>query len=465
MVARAATVCNALFRKDFAASPGLFCGAAGAIREQTSGSLGMSAVFLAIFLVALLSAYRYNKDIFSPARLLICVYALLFFLDSLHLSGYQRHWSATTHLLLWGALAFFLAGSLIVVAVNGIRNPLVKTDFGSMRAALRDDAATLDWNWFYLVFCIAAGIFMSSYLTSFLITGQIPVFSDPASADNARIRFFGASLPSNMGLFFGPICLILGTELMLFGAAQKRRTIIVALVSLATLLLYITLITRLDLFRYMFFAVIIFHYGKRRLTLPNLLSAAGFFAVAFLLFFLLRVRYDTWGVWAEAQKFHMPKELLWCANMYTYAVNNFWNFDFAVRKYIDGVAYYPMQWGFSLLRPFLSLAHLEAIFENGYGFDTILNESVSMIKSLNTIVFPWHFYKDFGVFGVYFLPLVIGMATTVFYVNTMNAPSLLRVAIWAQVAPLIVFSYSFALWEFWFIYVNLAVIAAAHRRL
>ena len=94
-----------------------------------------------------------------------------------------------------------------------------------------------------------------------------------------------------------------------------------------------------------------------------------------------------------------------------------------------------------------------------------MNESVSMLKGLNTIVFPWHFYKDFGAFGVFFLPLLFGMIITVFYVNTMNAPSLSRMAVWAQVAPLIIFSFGFALWEFWFIYVNFAVIAAAHRRL
>jgi hypothetical protein len=151
--------------------------------------------------------------------------------------------------------------------------------------------------------------------------------------------------------------------------------------------------------------------------------------------------------------------------MYAYAVNNFWNFDFAVRKYVEGAFSYPRQWGFSLVRSGLCLLTLEFPWAQSNGFDSIMNESVTMLKGLNTIVYHWHFYKDFGPFGVFFLPLLFGMIITVFYVNTMHFPTLSRMAVWAQVAPLIVFSFSFALWEFWYVFANLAVIAAAHRRL
>ncbi|HMD69126.1 MAG TPA: O-antigen polymerase [Chitinivibrionales bacterium] len=425
----------------------------------------MTLVFLAIFCAALFSAYYYRRDIFSPARMFICVYSLLLAVNSLRLSGYQTPWALSTHFLFWGGLLCFIAGAGIAHAVDRIRNPSIAIDAASVKAALWTSALETDWKWFLFFFRACAAVFIVSYVMSYLISGTIPILSKPEAADKARIAFFMASLPTNYGLFAGPMTLILGSEYLLFSGGSKRHMAEVIAVVAVTLLLYITVITRLDLFRAVLFAVIMYHYGRRRLMPRHLLLAGALFVAAFLLFFFLRVQYDTFGMWVEAQKVHVPKHFLWCANMYTYIVNNFWNFDYAVRRYVDGTFAYPRQWGFSLARPVFGLFSLEFPFAQSNGFDSIMNESVSMLKGLNTIVFPWHFYKDFGAFGVYFLPLLFGTIITVFYVNTMHAPSLSRMAVWAQVAPLIIFSYSFAMWEFWFIYMNFAVIAAAHRRL
>jgi oligosaccharide repeat unit polymerase len=425
----------------------------------------MTCLFLGIFLIALLSAYYFGKDIFSPSRMFICVYSLVLAVNALHLSGYQTPWAQSTHFLFWGGLVCFVAGSWLIHMVDGIRNPLVKVDQLSVRSAITADASQIDWKWFSRILGVCVAIFLVSYLVSYLISGTIPIFASGASADKTRLAFFGASLLTNFGIFAGPIALILGSEYLLFGKGSRRRLIAVGCLWGITLLFYLTIITRLDLFRAMLFAVIMYHYGRKRLKLWHLFSAAALFAAMFLVIFFMRVQYDTFGMWVDASKVHIPKEFLWCANLYTYIVNNFWNFDFAVRKYVDGVFEYPRQWGFSLSRPVFGLLFLGTSFAQSNGFDSIMNESVTMLKGLNTIVFHWHFYKDFGAFGVYFLPLLFGTITTVFYVNTMHRPSLSRVAVWAQVVPLIVFSFSFALWEFWFVYVNFAIIAAAHRPL
>lgn len=86
-------------------------------------------------------------------------------------------------------------------------------------------------------------------------------------------------------------------------------------------------------------------------------------------------------------------------------------------------------------------------------------------KGLNTVVFVWHFFKDFGVYGVYVLPLVFGMAAASFYVNSINSPTLFRFAMWSLIAPAIILSYSVPLWEFWFVYLNVIVLAVAHKKI
>jgi oligosaccharide repeat unit polymerase len=433
--------------------------------KRTKERVEMMYVFAACCGATVLSASYYNKDIFSPLRVFICIYAFLLAVNSLHLSGHQTPWALTTHLFFWGATCCFIAGAGLMLLVNRVCNPCAAFDFGSIRNGIRSDSRAMDWTWFFGVWVLCTAVFLSSYTASYLISGGIPMFATGPNADTARGAFFGASLPTNIGLFFGPISLILATELLLFGTLLKKRRRAVMTVAIVTAALYVTVVTRLDLFRVVLFIIVIYHYGVKRLSLVQLGYVLGFSVLFFFLFSLFSVHYDTLGFWAETQKLHMPKEFIWCANIYSYVVNNFWNFDFGVQKFVDGNGYYPHGWGFDLMRPFLFLSHLEGGLEASYGFDSIMNESVVKVAGLNTVIYIWHFFKDFGAFGVYFLPLVGGMISTVFYINTVNSPTLFRAALWAMVVPCIILSYHAPLWELWFVYINLLVLAIAHRRL
>ena len=423
----------------------------------------MTFVFLIVLFVTVFSAFRYNKDIFSPARIYISIYSLLLAINSLRLSALQTPWTLTTHLLFWGASFFFVAGGVLILLVNRINNPLAAINFGHIRDNIKATAETTDWNWFHQVWVFCTIVFFASYLMSYLITGAIPLFT--SEPDDARIKFFGASLASNIGLFFGPLSLILATELAFFGSLQGKRRIPVFIASLVTLILYITIVTRLDLFRFFIFAIIVYHYGKKKLTAAQLLSVIGVSLLVFVAFFLLRIKYNSMAMLGEMNLLKMPLKYIWCSNFYAYVAGNFWNMDFSFAKFVEGLASHPQGWGFDLSRPFLYLAHMESGLANSYGFDSIMNESVVRVKGLNTIIYVWHFFKDFGAFGVYFLPLAFGALVTVFYVNTMNAPTVFRISMWALIVPMIVFSYIVPLWEFWFTYLNFLIMAIAHRRL
>jgi oligosaccharide repeat unit polymerase len=422
----------------------------------------MPLVFLLVLFVTVFTVFHYNKDIFSPARIYICIYAILLAVNSLRLSGIQTPWTMTTHMFFWGASFFFIAGSALILLVNRVKNPLAAINFGFIRNNIKATAATTDWTWFYRIWLVCSVLFLASYFASLQITGAIPIFA--ADPDDARIKFFGASLPSNFGLFFGPLSLILATEMVFFGSFRGMRRGLILTASLATLLLYITIVTRLDLFRFFIFAIIVYHYGKKRLSAPQLLTVAGLSILVFVVFFLLRIKYNSIAMLGEMHALKMPLKYVWCSNFYAYVAGNFWNMDFSFGKFVEDLASHPQGWGFDLMRPFLYLAHMEGGLIDSYGFDSIMNESAFRVHGLNTIIYVWHFFKDFGAFGVYFLPLVFGMLLTVFYVNTVNAPSLFRISMWALIVPMIVFSYLVPLWEFWFTYLNFLVMAIAHRR-
>jgi hypothetical protein len=280
-----------------------------------------------------------------------------------------------------------------------------------------------------------------------------------------RKLFFGAGFFANFGLFFGPLSLILAAELLLFSTLSRPRAIVVWVVSLSSLLLYFTIITRLDLFRVVLFALVIYHYGKKDLSLAKLLYAFGFSVIFFLIFYFLRIKYDTLNVFTETLRLHMPRGMLWAGNMYTYIANDFWNLDFAFRKYVDGTFSYPLGFGLNFFRPLVGLLGLETPLFHSYGFDSIMNESIIKVKGFNTVVYVWHFYKDFGAFGVYFLPLVLGMLCTTFYINTMHRPTLFRMALWGIFVGFILLSYHGPLWELWFVYINILFLAIAHKQI
>jgi len=423
----------------------------------------MTIVFLLILFATAITASYYNKDIFSPIRIYICIYALLLAINALHLSGLQTPWALTTHLLFWGASFFFIAGSTIIILVNRINNPHAAINFASIQSSVKISANATDWKWFFKIWLLCTLLFFASYLASFLITGIVPVFSE--DPDTARIKFLSASLLSNMGIFLGPLSLALATELWFFGALKGRNRLAIVIFSVVTLVLYLSLVTRFDLFRFILFAIILLHYGRKKLSFGTLCTALALSLVLFFAFFLLRLKSNSLSMVLQMHKLKIPKDFVWCSNIYAYVVCNFWNMDFAIRKFVDGTAMHPHGWGFDLFRPFLWIAQLESTIAHGYGFDTIMNESVQMVKSLNTIAYPWHFFKDFGVFGVYFLPLFFGMLITIFYVNTVNSPTLFNISMWALLAPFILFSYAIPLWEFWFPYLYFLIMAIAHKRI
>ena len=423
----------------------------------------MTFLYLFILGATILSAYYYKKDLFSPVRLYICVYCFLLAVNSLRLSDYQTEWSLTTRLFFWGASGLFIAGACIMLLVNRVNNPLAGIDFPLVKKSLASDALRIDWKWFFNVWLFCSLVFLASYGVSFLKSGFIPLFA--AHADKARTAFFSANFFANFGLFFGPLSLILAVELLFFSTLGRRRIVVVKVVSIVSLLLYFTVVTRLDLFRCIIFAVVVYHYGKKSLSLAQLLYAFGFTFLFFLIFFLLRVRFDTFSIFSEAYRLHMPKGMLWAGTMYTYIANDFWNLDFAFRKYVDGTFSYPFEFGLGLFRPLFCLSFTEAPLLHSYGFDSIMNESIIKVKGFNTVVYMWHFYKDFGAFGVYFLPLALGMLCTTFYVNTLHRPSLFRISMWAIFVGFILLSYHGPLWELWFVYVNILFLAIAHKQI
>jgi hypothetical protein len=99
-------------------------------------------------------------------------------------------------------------------------------------------------------------------------------------------------------------------------------------------------------------------------------------------------------------------------------------------------------------------------------FFIILFSGLLAINSLRLsgIQVTWHFYKDFGVIGIFILSFTVSLIFHFFYANTIHMPSLFRISILGIAMGLLFFSFFQAVWEFWFVYLNAAIMALAHRK-
>lgn len=423
----------------------------------------MTYLLLGVLAVTIGTAFIRGNDLLSPSRIYICVYSLLLSVYHLHLSRLQTPWSTTSIILFCGASGMFLAAGFWIWMAGKIRFPAWKLDFAGIRSALTVDSAKTDWRWFYRVWGWSAGIYLACYAISAYLIGGLPAFmSDP---DTARLRFFGATLLTNYGIFMGPISLMLGIELLWFGHLSKEERWRVRIVQIILFLSYLAIVTRYDIFRFFIFSVILYHYGKRRLGVGLILGCVGLIMSLFLAGMLIRVNMDLVETFNEVIKVKMPKHLAWASNIYAYIANDFWNFDFAVRKFVDGDQYYGFQYGVGLFRALLFNLRLEYPLVSAYGFDTLFNESATKVHGLNTVIYVWHFYKDFGYAGAFLLPFAAGLFLWKFYLNSMISPTLFRLAIWGLLAGGLALSYHTPLWELWFIYLNILVVAIAHRKI
>lgn len=424
----------------------------------------MTFLFASIIASTVFYTLYLKKDFFHPTRIYILLYSLLFGVYSLDLCRFQDQWSSTTHMLFWGGVLCFLGGGAILtfyVRNLHLAGEVYQLQVPFISEKLAQSEHETDWNWFLKVTFVICAVFILTYLYIYMKTGIIPINSENPTQD--RFLYLGGNIFQAHASASGTLVMMLSAEVLFLKHTTRMQKFLALSMFIVSFVLYFTFVTRMPLVRSFIYIAVLYHYIKKEISIRTILFFILLAVTLFVIGLVIRVDISEFSELAQNLRMNVSNKYLLFINPYAYAVNNIWNLDYAFKKFVDGTYAYNFSYGFEFMRGFLSYIRFENALMNAYNFDTLYNESVTKVSGLNTIIYLWHFYKDFGLFGMFFVSLFLSLVIHTFYFNSMLSPTHFRTAFFGLIICMIFFSFMIPLWSFWNIYYETAVIFVAHK--
>ena len=385
----------------------------------------MSFVAILFFLVALCvlaSLTKRGSDILSPARMVIFVWSFALGLAELKLSNLQHEWSTESWLLVLIGPSSLLLG-LYTAFVMNVYARLVSPD--GIREVVRRqivDSSLLFW-----LIIISFVVYAASFLVSYAIKGFVPIFSGEYGGARTKFSVFGLgvlvhSMP--VIVFFGLVYHVMVKE----HVKQKLLIKIVCLISAVT---YLFLLQR---FLFILTAVMCFSFAyyatdrmRCRTILVSFITAVGlFFGVSSLRAGEVIQAY----LYAKSKmKYSMDYAIF--TEPYMYVVMNLENLATGVKR-LDHFTF-----GYYTFDFITALAGVKHWMEEYFS----LESTPYLNSSYNTYTAFWTYYRDFGIFGIVIVPLLIGLVVGSAYYAMRREPTLQRIAAYGIMVFILLFTF------------------------
>lgn len=370
----------------------------------------------------IISCFRKTADILSPARVFSFVWFLAIGLADLKFSLYQSSWTAYSWVVIFLGIASFLVGvfSIFVLYLN---RPIVSIQ--DMRRMFSHYA--INQNRLFIAILLVFFGYILSYTLEALILGYIPLFS--ARPDRARIEFglFGFHLLVNTM----PILLLLIIEYFILCKFSGKKRILLWVMLSATILSFSLILQRFD-FVGSALLIISFVYYTSTYLRPSKIWWVG------LIFSLLLVAIQNIRITTYVQNYlyvisrmKYSVEYAVFTEPYMYIVMNFENFARAVEK-LDVYHY-----GYFTGDFFLAITGLKHWLADYFH----IIDRPYLVSGYNTYPLFWTYYYDFGVLGVGFAGLILGLTVGLIYYWMRTKPSALNVGLYSIVFFVLVISF------------------------
>ncbi len=378
--------------------------------------------FLILFML-FMSLFRKDTDVFSPGRLFAMIWLLAIGLADLKLSRYQKEWTLFSWIMILIAAVSFLVGVYIVYVVNS-GMPLKKIE--STRSIIK--SSYLNSKLLFNIILLLFLAYIISYIVSYMTIGFLPALTTVPGASRTNWGIFG------FGLFIQavPSIIFLSVLYLLKGEKNKFKSLIVVVIILASLASYSLLLQRYYLICALIISSLLLYYGSnvfkpRNVLIMVILTFLVFFGMSYIrlsgtivnyLYYLSDMKYSAgYAIFTEP---------------YMYVSMNLENFANAV-NYLDNYTYgvFSMDFVFALTGIKHTLVEYLKLGEFPY----------MITNNFNTYTMFFVYYRDFGVLGIFIIPLIMGSVIATVYNKMRSNPSLSMVSLYILFAFTIILSF------------------------
>ncbi len=385
--------------------------------------ISITCFVLNLFII--LSCFRKDADVLSPARVFGFVWTLAIGLTDLKLSRLQHEWSLYSWLLtLLGIGAFFIG--LFVVYTMNMNQPLLPVREVRRRileeVQERLDVSRLFWItiFIFVAYCLA-------FLAEVAIEGHVPIFSP--RIEKARVEFgvFGLHLIVNSMVTI----MIVVVEYFLLIRRQQRRKFFLGAVFFLTAMSFFLLLQRYNYVVWAVMALGLTYYLSRHLKFRTVLIAGGvFFGFLSIIQTIRLSQYlQKYIYWVSQMKYSETYAAF--TEPYMYIVMNLENFARAMEK----LQYHT--YGYFTADFLLALTGLKHWLEKYFHIVRL----PYLVSGYNTFTFDWWYYYDFGIPGLAVFPFLLGIAITFLYYRMRREPTLLSVIYYSMGLVLMAISF------------------------
>lgn len=378
---------------------------------------------LTIFFVFLFTFLNRNIDFLSPSRLFILIWSFAIGITNLKLSIFQKEWSGYGWLMLLLTLLSFLAGFFVVYVLNADKQ---LKSLNQTREIIRKH--NINSNLLFNILIISFVLYVISFLVSFALMGFIPALSPRPEIRTQWTGVFGFGLITH-GL---PPILFFCSIYFFYEKKSVSKRFIVFTIAILTFFLNLLVLHRFDIVYWLVVLLAYLYYATLKLKFKSLLIFGSFLVtilygistfraskfISHLVYYISGMKYSVkYAIFTEP---------------YMYFAMNVENFVYAVERYTKHT------FGYFTFNPILSLIQLKHPLEEYMAIEKL---PYLITSSYNTYTMFFEWYRDFGVFGLTFLPFIWGMIIAVTYYNLRKNPSLSAVTLYGAFLFVIIFSF------------------------
>ncbi len=400
----------------------------------------LSILFFLISFLVLFLSLRPNSDFFSPGRIFLLVWSIILGVTNLKLSMHQSEWSIEIWLQILIGPISFLVGVFISYMLHFNKSVL---KLNSIREN-SENLIVLKKRLFKAII-VLFGLFLISFIIIYLKVGDVAILSQKPWLVRKEFTMFG------VGLFLHNVFLmILLTGIyFIFVKGEKLKKFSLLLFSIIAIILYAATLQRYQIMLSIFVLMILLYYTTKRINLKSVFIS-GTIIIAFFYFvssfrlgeLVLMIMYQI------AEMKFSPAYAIF-TEPYMYIAMNLENYAHAIERVQDFTYGY---YTFDFVTAITGIKH----WINDY---YSLQENPFLITiHFNTYSAFWTYYRDFGILGIFAIPLAGGFFISNLYYSLISSPTIKKISLYGMFLYVIIFSFFNSAFGFlWFAY-NLSAI-------